>query len=95
MQSTALNYQLPTFSGLVTHEVTKTWFVRDTAEETASYSEIDAQVRSGDYFVTLATKLDLIGSYSTSLPVRLSLEDIVSDLMYLQETYEIVKKDEQ
>lgn len=95
MQGTTLNYQLPTFSGLIRHGAGKQWFVRDTAQEEVASSELDAQVHSGDYFVLLATKLDQLSSSPASLSVRLGLEEIVSDLLYLQQAYKIVKKDEQ
>lgn len=54
---------------------------------------IEAQVRSGDYFITLATKLDWLGR-NADLKTRLRLEDIVSDLIYLHDNYSI-KKDGQ
>jgi len=92
MNSATLNYQLPTFTGVLSHGWVRTLFVRDSAEIATEY-ELDAKVKSGDYFVTLATEIDAISSSIVNYAAREQLEDIVSDLIYLQDHYAITKKE--
>jgi hypothetical protein len=56
--------------------------------------QLEMQVRSGDYFTTLATTLDLIGGnlVDTDEALQFLLQRQVSDLLYLQQHYEIRKK---
>lgn len=54
--------------------------------------KIDAEVSSGDYFVTLATRLDQISNELHEYHLRTEIEEIVSGLIYLQDTYGIIKK---
>jgi len=65
-------------------------FFRD-GEVSRKY-KIDAEVSSGDYFVTLATRLDQINNRLQEYHLRVEIEEIVSDLIYLQDTYGIIKK---
>jgi hypothetical protein len=62
--------------------------------DTYSY-DLEAQVRSGDYFITLATILDLLAKESREYTTRVTLEDIVSDLIQLQDNYTINAKEKQ
>lgn len=60
-----------------------------------AYSELDAHVKSGDYFIQLATVLDALQNVQALHPEQdLShvLDKIVRDLFYLQVHYEIRKK---
>jgi len=93
MSSTLLSYQLPTFTGLMSNGWSQPALFRDGDDiiESKITQEIDAQVRSGDYFVTLATRLDELSRDATDYSVRFSLEEIVSDLIYLQDNYTITK----
>ena len=91
MNSAAPNYQLPTFTGVLNHSWLETLFVRDEARE-IQY-ELDAKVLSGDYFVTLATEIDSINGDIVQYATREKLEEIVSDLIYLQDHYKITKKE--
>lgn len=90
-------YQLSTFSGLVSHGWKgKSLFVRDGEEPQVTLQHrhaLSAQVRSGDYFITLATTLDSLSRDIEEHFVRARLEDIVSDLIKLQDEYKIVKND--
>jgi len=57
--------------------------------------ELQAHVRSGEYFATLATSLDQV---SQSLDTKNEAESailqrFINDLLYLQRNYMIVKKD--
>lgn len=95
MNSGVLNYRLPTFTGLMSHGPSDTLLLRDWNfyHSASSKHTVDVQVRSGDYFVTLATVLDGLASGSETYVVRAELEDIVSDLIYLQDNYTITKND--
>lgn len=67
-------------------------FVNDAAD--ANPTPLDALVRSGDYFITLATRLDLIAHELTEKDpgAAMSLEKIIRDLDYLQRNYTIDRK---
>ena len=54
--------------------------------------KVDVEVSSGDYFITLATRLDQISSELKEYHLRAEIEEIVSGLIYLQDTYGIIKK---
>jgi hypothetical protein len=94
--SATLGYKLPTFTGLISHSWASVGFLRDTADEhktdAVAEQEVDVQVRSGDYFVTLATDLDRLSGKVTNHSTRLEIEDVISDLIYLQDHYTISKK---
>jgi hypothetical protein len=92
MNSAVLGYQLPTFTGLVRHSSRNTLFLRDSDERSPSAKlTLEAQVRSGDYFINLATTLDSLARDMADYNTRLNLEDLVSDLIYLQDNYTITK----
>jgi len=94
MSSMALTYQLPVFTGLTTHGEEALLF-RDGLISDNERRKLDVEVRSGDYFVTLATKLDLLGQNITNRYIRASLDQIVTDLVYMQHTYTITKEDKE
>lgn len=54
----------------------------------------DALIASGDYFGTLATRLDSISIQLalTNEPIHLELERLINTLLYLEQTYRISKK---
>lgn len=95
MNSMALTYQLPVFTGLTSHGE-KALLFRDGLISDKERLKLDAEVRSGDYFVTLATSIDLLSQNVTNRYIRASLDRIVTDLVYMQHNYTITKdKDEQ
>ena len=96
MNATLLNYQMPTFTGLTKHEDSEALLLGDWnfGHNARSRHAVDVQVRSGDYFVTLATVLDGLANQEGKYAVRAELEDIVSDLIYLQDEYVIIRKDQ-
>jgi len=72
-------------------------FVRDGTiddDDRTGRLRLDAQVRSGDYFVMLATELDTVAERIENVGIRGALEDAVSDLLYLQQNYAIHRKDQ-
>lgn len=89
MTSGVLSYQLGQFNGILDHGRKKSRLLRDGGE-TPVKMNVDVQVRSGDYFVTLATMLDSVAR-GLSYEKRAQIEDIVSDLIYLQDAYKITK----
>jgi hypothetical protein len=84
---------LPTgFTGILSHGWQRPKVARDGSE---AGQELEALVRSGDYFVTVATELDSLGRETTDYGVKIGLENVVSDLIHLQDNYTIIKKNEQ
>lgn len=91
-------YQINPFLGLVQHHPSKMPVVRDSVDqvwwEQERKFQIAMQVRSGDYFATLATKLDELSQIVREKDEAASydLELLVADLLYLQRNYDIRKK---
>lgn len=56
--------------------------------------KVDVQIKSGDYFVTLATSLELISQRleTEHNDVAKNIEQAVNELLYLQSGYKVVKK---
>ena len=87
MNNGSLQYIMPIFNGLLG----RTPLVKD-GDGWADLN-LEARVRSGDYFVTLASQLDSLAQAGETYETRLELEDIVSELIYLQDNYLISKKE--
>ncbi len=81
MSSLAYKLTLPTYMLHDQEDDHKSWF--------------NSRLKSGDYFIALATRLDMI---SQELPERsyaaLLMAEMVRNLEYMQENYDIVKKDD-
>ena len=79
----------------MSHGLARVQLVRDMDEVNDRHAfinrELEAQVRSGDYFISLATTLDGLSKHIEDYPTRAKIEDIVSDLIYLYDHYEIDK----
>lgn len=88
--SVSSHYKL-SFSGVLAHGWQYPKFVRDDARKSNDY-DLEVQIHSGDYFVTLATVLDQLEREVEDYHVRSKLEDVISDLIHLQDNYRIVKK---
>lgn len=88
-------YQMTSLNGMINHGFTNARFVRDQDDAYDRHEyvnrELEAQVRSGDYFISLATTLDGLSKHIDDYPTRAKIEDIVSDLIYLYDHYEIDK----
>lgn len=65
---------------------------RDLPDEYAA--ELQTRVASGDYFIVLATQLDLLSQElaETDPNAQMQLERIITDLAYLHARYEIHRK---
>jgi hypothetical protein len=87
----ATTYTLSGFTGILAHGWRKPTLVKD---EAIPNRELEAKVCSGDYFVTVATELDQLSREATDYSVKIELENIVSDLIYLQDHYLITKNEQ-
>jgi hypothetical protein len=87
---TSLHYAFPAFTGLLG----KAPLARDGEHphDRGDFA-LDAMARSGDYFVTLASRLDALARTVEGYEERLQIEDIVSDLIYMQDNYQLTKKE--
>lgn len=69
-----------------------TLFFNDKTE----FNPLDVLIKSGDYFTVLASCLDdLIHNLeqpTSDSHTELTLQQLVEDLLYLQENYDIIKK---
>ena len=88
-----VEYAVAQAPGLVAHGWLGAMLFRDKAETrwhiTREDFEFTAQIKSGDYFVTLATKLDSMAKEIDNYRIKTEIEDIVSDLIHLQDHYTI------
>lgn len=86
-------YQFSAFSGITSHwRFPRLFRDQDRAVKSIrEVMEIEAEAVSGDLFVTLATRLDEISRSTSDYDVRIYLENIISDLIYLQDNYTIAK----
>ena len=94
MSNSVNTYQLSSFTG-----VRNSWpsarLLRDGEDPSKIISHnLEAHVRSGDYFITLATTLDSLSAELADYAPRARIEDIVSDLIYLYDNYAITKKED-
>jgi hypothetical protein len=87
----AYSLQLPSFVNL--HFGSATALVRDRADPRDP--KLDAYVRSGDYFILLATMLDNLASElpeTSVVSASLTLSRLADELLYVQKHYHIVPK---
>lgn len=88
-------YAINPLSGLVNHFAGPLGYVcdADVSDTQQRRMEIDAQVRSGDYFITLATRLDALAQEGVlNNDTAYEMQRLVGDLLYLQHNYEIKRK---
>ncbi len=93
------SYHLPTFGGLLMHFPQSQPVARDVASDVADEADdydtakmlVQARIRSGDYFVTLATEIDKMaqGLNTVRAPEAAELERVVSELLYLHDNYRL------
>ena len=94
-----VSYQLPSFGGLLKHFPQTQPVVCDMASDSTMGADdydveellMRARIRSGDYFVTLATELDKMaqGLNATRSPETSELERVVSELLYVHDNYRL------
>ncbi len=87
-----LTYKLSPLSGIFTHTKHIPLAICDGYD--ADHLELQAQIRSGDYFITLATTLDHLvqGLLPNDSAASNLLDKTINDLLYLQANFEISKK---
>lgn len=94
MQNTTSTYQMHTLGGLLSHFPQRLRLVRDVDEDFDAEMLSRARVRSGDYFMTLATELDKLAQNVTRYDDADAgeLERLVSELIYVDRDYVVVNK---
>jgi hypothetical protein len=89
------SYAIPAGPAILDHGLSLPWWLGDYAaeDEARDFNIIDAMAASGDYFITLATRLDKLAQ---GLPAdsseQIELEHLVKTLFYMQEHYDLVAK---
>jgi len=68
--------------------------IHDRDERFFRQKDIKSHLKSGDYFGTLATIIDLMAQEKEKIEIRQNkvLKNLKDDLVYLQKNYKIVKK---
>ena len=95
MTSCMAIYHLRPLTSFLIHRNSQSLFVGDYDEPCICHGDLEAQIRSGDYFIMLATTLDQLGKESEEYQTKEALEDIVSDLIHLHDNYTINAKEKQ
>jgi hypothetical protein len=85
-------YTLSLGNTFLSHDILPALAVQEVTDE-HSQAEVDALVASGDYFETLATKLDDISIMLArrGAPEHIDLQHIVDTLLYMQKHYTVQK----
>ena len=97
-----VSYQLPSLGGLLVHFPQSQPVVLDVAPNISDNTDglgyenllVRARIRSGDYFVTLATELDKMaqGLNAVRAPETSELERVVSELLYIHDNYRLIPR---
>jgi hypothetical protein len=89
---TSAAYTLAPVSGIVCHGWSNPLILLDGVDE-REFNQTDALAASGDYFVTLATRLDMLAqAMPRDSSEQIELENLVTSLFYLQKHYTVVAK---
>jgi hypothetical protein len=88
------DYRLATQPTLLNHTAEMPVWLADFADnQPREYNYMDAMAASGDFFVTLATRLDKLAQNMPADSVeQIELEHLVTTLFYLQEHWELRHK---
>jgi hypothetical protein len=71
---------------------TNVLFLRDVSEDSINWRS-EALAASGDYFETLAAKLEEIATALPEVSVeQYQMQDVISQLLYMQRRYKLVRK---
>ena len=87
------SYSLTLATPLLNHFSLRTLLVHDYAEP--AKPEVDAKVRSGDYFIMLATALDTLAAELTEISpaaTSMALAKLAEELEYVQRHYSVTRK---
>ena len=95
----SLGYPAPMIGTILSHFPLVQPLLRDGSQGAADSDDLSelhirARVSSGDYFATLATELDKLaqGLSAVQAPEAPELERIVSELLYVDRNYHVIKK---
>jgi hypothetical protein len=89
---TDTTYAIPTAPSVVTHGWDASRLLLDGVDK-REFNQTDAMAASGDYFVTLATRLDLLAQgMRRDSAEQIELENLIRTLFYLQKHYSIIAK---
>jgi hypothetical protein len=90
----AVGYGIVTSSMLSTHYSCRLWNVADGDDGVMDRLELETHVRSGDYWSTLATRLDTICQLlpDTNDAERVNLQRIIDELLYIERKYTLTKR---
>lgn len=88
-------YALPAAPTVLGHFPARHYFVRDGAYGAEDELMSRARIRSGDYFMTLATELDKIAQAMAGAQESeaAEVERLVTELLYAHKYYDISRKD--
>lgn len=86
------SYRLSLAPAVSLHDLFGTRLLRDQEDSQYYPLWLEARIRSGDYFVSLATLLDTIANNSDATTAR-RLESLINELLLLQGRYTITKND--
>lgn len=98
MSTAAVAYRLPINAQTLGHQISDVplWLLGDYLSEgpaSRNFNFIDAMAASGDYFITLATRLDkLAQGMPQDSAEQIEIEHLVKTLFYMQEHYELIAK---
>lgn len=91
----SISYQLAVQPNLAVHELSDlpAWLGDYDESAGREFTLADAMAASGDYFITLATRLDKVAQgMRQDSAEQIELEHLVKTLLYLQDHYDIVAK---
>ncbi len=87
-----MTYTIPASQHTITHTNDKLTLLLDGVDR-RELNQIDAMAASGDYFITLATRLDLLAlNMAPDSSEQIEIENLVLTLFYLQKHYSIIAK---
>lgn len=82
----------PTSLGILSHCWSTPSVLLDGIDK-REFNQTDALAASGDYFVTLATRLDMLAqAVPRDSAEQIELENLVTTLFYLQKHYRVIAK---
>jgi hypothetical protein len=90
-----LAYSLSATVPWMHHNSLPVWYVADGEDVAMDRLELETHVRSGDYWSTLATRIDTISELLTDAndAERANLQRIVDELLYVERRYRLIKRD--
>jgi uncharacterized protein YcgI (DUF1989 family) len=90
-------YHFSATSPVSSHSTDRIYLAQDTADDFGTESDmaemlVRAKVQSGDYLVTLVTEMERIVLLDPSGTQATQLQPLISELTYIDEHYELMKR---